>query len=182
MLVLRPGESTAFEDQYPLIAGYKDDGTPLIILETDCQCGQCSTNPLAVEYGFNATDLQIQHHYFKGEPKIARCSTSCDVMVPVLRFDADVYPSSPKQSHAGKMDPTGPFHWRFSKKLPSRVAMFSEELRRFSLRRKAMWSEPYIGTGTGTETKDRNFDSSSSARTLVNESVPGGLWFGNAGR
>ena len=134
-LCLRDGENICSAGHYPLLVGYTVDGEPLYMLELP---------HIPIPENARPGYVKIKEHYAypKGSTYIR---TIEGFLVLVLRYDPESYnlckQYSPQAKEAIGMDATGPFSWKFHRKLQDIEAR--EENRRFC-GDKVIWSEVLV--------------------------------------
>lgn len=111
-LSISPKRVFSSAGHYPLIAGYTASGEPLY-----CE----STGGVAVPNGVRAGKVRIKVHYADGSTE-QTLETWEIFQINVLRYNPQAYKLSGLYSsrgeEAGGMDATGPFSWKFHRKLP----------------------------------------------------------------
>lgn len=109
------------DGHYPLIAGssYASNGNPLYVAKAWMKSLGSHYQYLAIPDGVRLERLSVKLHY-SDEPAQIIAVTSLDV--PLLSYDPSAYAAADCYSSHWKspsgMDATGPYSWRFSRKLP----------------------------------------------------------------
>lgn len=104
---------------YPLVAGRTPDGELLYLAKISARKKQ---HYLAIPNGIRQQKIKLKVHYADGTEKSATSSIIDGSMkIPVLAYDPESYKSSgyyaSRREFSGGMDATGPFSWKFNRKL-----------------------------------------------------------------
>lgn len=127
-------------DHLPLLAGFASDGTALFIATSPGP--RISTKTIhAVADGTHLNDLRCRTHYVDGSMKdedmFPQKYGNMDVFC--LRYDLFVYENADDTSPSSVgMDATGPYSWKFNRKLP---ADRSEDDKRYRRSNHELWHE-----------------------------------------
>ena len=113
---------------HPIVVGYTDDGIPLYFAEML----SVDESMIAIRDGTDLRKTRIRWRYSDKivTKRISSCSRTDVLMVPILKYDPYAYELGTKyMSKVGMtegMDATGPFSWKFHRKLPRDLVSVDE--------------------------------------------------------
>lgn len=126
-------------DHYPLVAGYTAGGEPLYDAWLTIPGAARTYARIAIPSGIRPERVTIKVHNADGSITLIQPSDATSLSVNALRYDPHAYDLNEYYSKRGKeecdMDSTGPFSWKFYKRLPV-----------IQTGKKVMWEEALIET------------------------------------
>lgn len=143
-LTIHSGRVFSSAVHYPLIAGYTIAGEPLY-----CALLSPSGLDIAIPDGVCLENISIREHNAGESAKLIESSDRL-LLVDALRYEPRAYVSnkyySSREREMDAMDATGPFSWKFHRKLPKIKSRNQASLDETSNRapKSLLWSEVVI--------------------------------------